>query len=203
MLGRVHDVFQMPVFCASGYEVSESEIEFIKQLRYRPNRKNSVSVSMDILKDPALRNLSNYIDNCVAEFAHDNIGIGHEVEFNITSSWSNIAKTGEGHHRHRHTNSVINGVMSFTEGNVISFSSEVLKIFPDWAFPYFKQTKYSNHMDIDLEMNVGEMVLFSSQMVHYVRPNTRKEDRLSIAFNTMIGGEFLMDTTNQLNMTVH
>ena len=203
MLGEVRDIFQMPVFFASGYELSNAQIEHVKNLRYGPNEGNSMSLSMDVLRDPIIRQLSNYIDNCVAEYVHDNMGIAHTVEFHIASSWSNINKPGEHHHRHRHKNSVINGVMSFTEGNVLSFAADVLKIFPDWTFPYFKQTKYSDNYDFDVEMNVGDMVLFSSQMIHYVKPNTRKEDRLSVAFNTMVGGEILMNTPNKINMSVH
>jgi ectoine hydroxylase-related dioxygenase (phytanoyl-CoA dioxygenase family) len=52
-------------------------------------------------------------------------------------------------------------------------------------------------------MNKGDMVLFSSQMIHYVKKNTRTEDRISLGFNTMVGGEILMHTPNKLNMMVH
>jgi uncharacterized protein (TIGR02466 family) len=203
MLGEVRDIYQMPVFFSSGYELSDAQIEHVKNLQYGHNEGNSMSLSMDVMRDPIFRPLSNYVDNCVAEYVHDNIGIAHSVEFHISSSWSNINKPGEYHHRHRHKNSIVNGVISLTEGNVLSFASDVLNIFPDWTFPYFKQTKYSDDRDYDIQMNKSDIVLFSSQMIHYVKKNTRTEDRISLGFNTMVGGEILMHTPNKLNMMVH
>jgi len=105
----------------------------------------------------------------------------------ITQSWINITKKDQSHHPHKHPNSFISGVLYLSgDEEIITFSKsdhKMIQIIPqEW-------TRY-NSSQWKLPVKKNDIVLFSSDLEHYVPKNEKDNDRISISFNTFISGNF-------------
>lgn len=109
------------------------------------------------------------------------------VKIYITQSWINITKKDQSHHPHKHPNSFISGVLYLKgDDEVITFSKsdhKMIQIIPqEW-------TRYnSNQWKLPVKKN--DIVLFSSDLEHYVPKNEKDSMRVSLSFNTFLSGNF-------------
>lgn len=110
----------------------------------------------------------------------------NQIKVYVTQSWVNFTKKDQSHHPHKHPNSFISGVLYLTDDEIITFSKsdyKMIHIVPqEW-------TKY-NSSHWDLSVNRGDLVLFSSDLEHYVPKNEKDTTRVSLSFNTFLSGNF-------------
>jgi uncharacterized protein (TIGR02466 family) len=108
--------------------------------------------------------------------------------FYITQSWVNFTEPGELHHRHMHTNSLISGVLYIQvkpEVDRICFyrnSPAQILVSHDQLSPYSSPS-------ICYSVDVGDLILFPSALVHDVERTTGAHTRISLAFNAFVKGE--------------
>jgi uncharacterized protein (TIGR02466 family) len=110
--------------------------------------------------------------------------------FVITSMWANILRPGEAHAPHMHANNLLSGVYY-----VKSSDSELSRIYyqdprgqSGIFVPRIKEYTHENANLWSFPSEEGTMFVFPSWLVHFVKPNTSGEDRISISFNIMLRG---------------
>jgi len=100
--------------------------------------------------------------------------------FNFINWWMNINRKGDYNFPHIHSGSNLSGVWYLTDNHEapIHFLS---------PFAYTRGELY-NAMNLPegeyyMRCNAGDMLIFPSDLQHYVKPNTTEQPRVSIAFN--------------------
>ena len=129
------------------------------------------------------------ITSYLHEFA--NQFLGYKNEFMITTSWTTRLKKGDIIHEHNHANSFYSGV--FYHGETYGDPPDGMLWFKN---PIRDQARYEfeadreNYVDHDFSIipQPNLLVLFPSQIKHWVYPYNGKEDRVSLAFNIIPKG---------------
>jgi uncharacterized protein (TIGR02466 family) len=116
------------------------------------------------------------------------MGITDEVKLQITQSWFNYNDTDSSHHTHMHENSIISGVVYFTEtpSDIVFF-----RTYPSNAIklnPKLKKTTKFNSEILKFKIDKFDMILFPSSVVHGVDKNSSSNTRISLSFNTFYSG---------------
>ena len=93
-----------------GREFTQDELNFINNLKLRPNELNRSSVNSYVLEEEILADLKKFCYESVNEYFNEIYKPIEDVKLNITQSWTNHSKHNQGHHKHHHPNSVISGV---------------------------------------------------------------------------------------------
>ena len=150
------------------------------------NRLSSRSVNSNLQKKKEYEPLVNKILNTTKEVCKL-----YEYEYKsleITSLWINLAKTGDFHSPHTHSNNIFSGVWYPTECK----TTPIMFIDPrqqngQWA----PKRKKSNNFTATLvsllnKKNTG--YIFPSWLLHFVPPAV--SPRISISWNVLLRGEY-------------
>ena len=111
------------------------------------------------------------VEDHLAQYLYGVLAIDPEKHpMQLTSSWVNKHKPGDGGGQHSHSNAMFSGVMYFQtprdSGDIVFTCSSILQ--------------------------EGMIMFFPSHLSHYVKVNKSKEDRYSMAFNYILRGEYGM-----------
>ena len=192
-------LFPTPVMRSNiGRPFTDEERRFFErqQETIHPNVLNVRSKDTQVLDAPELRGLRTIVSDAINQFAWKTISANPQHEFYLTQSWLNYTRPGEAHHRHRHTNSLVSGVLYVnakkdSDGiifyrndlNQVLVTEEGLNLYnaPSWAFP----------------VATGDLVLFPSGTMHGVDQTKGQHMRVSLAFNAFVRGQ--IGSENSLN----
>ena len=137
-----------------------------------------------------MNSLKAAIDEKIKEYFYTTFDPENTVELFISQSWLSLTKPGEHHHKHRHSNSFISGVVYINanrEKDKIYFYDRVYREF-------FIKPKNHNVWNSDswyLPVGTGDIVLFPSSLEHMVETvetDVQRDVRISLAFNTFLKG---------------
>ena len=138
-----------------------------------------------ILDNPEMSRVKQFIEFKLKDFIIKVMGSDNELV--ITQSWFNKCGKGESHHLHRHPNSMISGVW-------YPFCHEKLPPI-EFKIGQERETSFSikkfNHFNCSsfmIHLNMGDLILFPSNLNHSVPPNQSDEERISLSFNTWFKG---------------
>ena len=141
-------------------------------------------------KHPELKDLKQYIEECINHYVHNIISPSNDVTFYITQSWLNYTKKGEFHHKHTHPNSIVSGVFYFHADQFF----DKIKFFSAIEYKQIdfdvKNYNLYNSPSWWIETGTGDLVLFPSNLTHTVDPTLGDDTRISLAFNTFAKGSF-------------
>ena len=193
---QIQPIFPTPVgFLQMDKALNKKILEFIKikQLKFIKNPAgNSISSDVYILDNDELSDIKKVLTDSVNEYFKKIVNPGKDMKLNITTSWINVNKNGEAHHLHKHTNSMVSGVLYIDtcEGDTISFSNENSEVFGNLKFNDIPKTKWTVH-EWDIPAINNRLIIFPSSLLHFVkpRPNTCTGSRISLSFNTWIKGD--------------
>ena len=101
---------------------------------------------------------------------------GHSFSVKVESWWYNINGKGHWNIPHTHPNSDFALVLYLTDSDGLL---NLMSPFPQRNFDY-------NGGHISVDANKGDIVMFPSDINHYVLPNPREEDRVSISMNLQL-----------------
>ena len=127
------------------------------------------NIYLNPAKIPSVRPLLSYVISKASQLYEQSFIVPHELlGFNKNEFWFNSAKKGESTRLHNHnTSAIISGVfylqVPMKSGNL-----------------FFKN---GNSYELEITPETGKLVLFPSQLDHYVPDNKNKEKRISISFN--------------------
>lgn len=171
----------------------------VRKLEYLPNEGNVqqpinfMSVETFILESVNFAGLKSWIQTCINE-------VNEEVYkldgIRITQSWANMAGTGMWHHFHKHSNSIVSGIIYLTNNNSRTwFSLNSMWYRSAYSAPtHFPPIlEYVSDSDIKRvihkeETVAGKCIIFPSSLHHSVDENLDTHNRRSISFNTFIEG---------------
>ena len=172
------------------YDFSTAEQDFIANLEYADNVGNLRSKNSKILASTELAGLKAFIESQIELYKLKLLRIRDKNEIYITQSWTNISRPGQFHPKHRHPNSLISGVMFFSDnaaGNhpALRFHRTV-DIFPLELL--FDELNEFNSTCREFDPVRGRLVLFPSLVEHDVGINTSDTERITFSFNTFVHG---------------
>ena len=191
MKNAIYLLFPYPVMvCAESYKFTSAEKKYIFELEMIDNTGNLMSKNDKILDSEELSALRQFIDGQLFTFKKKLLQIKDENEIYITQSWANASNTSQFHHKHKHPNSVISGVMFFDENDDESLPPirfhRTLEMFPlEFEFDNLNE---SNAGCRSFETVQGALILFPSLLEHDVEKNNSDRMRTSISFNTFVRG---------------
>lgn len=127
--------------------------------------------------------LTSVVRNYLNQYRAEILGVVKN-ELEITESWVNFCQKGRGHHIHNHFNSVVSGtfyldVPEDSGGQLVIVDNRNRGSIQQYAEP-----NYHNVTEIYITPKKYDLILFSSNMYHYVTPNASDSMRKSLAFNS-------------------
>lgn len=187
----VQPLFAEPVFRADlGYAISDRQRAYIKRLKMVQNQTNLISEDLYIFEHPELASIKEAVQAALDLYARDVMGISQTLY--VTQSWSLINKPNVGMHGHSHSNSIVSGSLYFCElpEPVSGMIFDRHKIYRQIELnpANEKRNLYNAPLNV-IKPKKNEVILFSSDLQHFVEPNATGETRYSIAFNTFVKGK--------------
>ncbi len=147
---------------------------------------NHTSQEPYFLDAPGLENLKKDFKEHIDIYAKEIMKVDWELY--LTNSWLNVTKPADQHLIHNHSNSLVSGVLYIKSSYIqptITFhriiSPYLLTCEPEEFTPF-------NSMEWTIPVEDGNIILFPSNIFHYVKPNESNKDRISLAFNTFARG---------------
>jgi len=188
MINNIHNLFPTPVcFFDFGSDLTEVELDFIKNLEQRNNDGNMTSVNNKLFDSAELAEIARFCDESVQEYVKEIYAPKYEVTPYITQSWANFTQKGQWHHRHEHPNSFMSGVFyvqAVKDTDKIFFYKngyQQIKLPTDNFNLYNSESWW-------LGVQTGQLILFPSHLTHMVQTVTTDETRISISFNVFLKG---------------
>lgn len=185
---KIHNLFPTPVVQYHLHEITLNEMNEVEEYSKdtRRNSGNKTSKETYVL-NKGLSRIREFIETCVKDYTDNVICPGPEIKFEITQSWLNYSNPGESHHKHRHANSVVSGVFYFEadpDTDAIHFDNEMPGTIsiPPTNFNIYNSRSWR------LPVQTGDLVLFPSHLIHYVKPVEGDKQRISLAFNVFPRG---------------
>ena len=101
--------------------------------------------------------------------------IGDIFKFKVNGWWYNINGKGDWNTPHTHPDCDMALVLYLTDSNGL------LQLMCP-----FLQRKLRSSSHVGINANKGDILIFPADLVHYVMPNQREEDRISISMNLQL-----------------
>lgn len=189
-----HDLMNMfatPLYRASlERPFTEAELNFFREALADAVESISNFSSRDksVLNNPALRDLRDTLQRHLDEYFKTIYNTSNRVALKITQSWLTLSRQGESHHAHTHPNSVVSGVLyiNLAENDGISFHRNEDNV---WHELLPAQENYFNAKRYFINTQVGNILLFPSNVRHSVREVEEAVERVSLSFNSFFEGE--------------
>lgn len=150
---------------------------------------NWSSEDLDLRKYPELLKLYVQLEG-YALTALKEFNVKHHTRLYPGPTWFNVNKTGTFVAPHQHPNCVLAGVYYV---DVADDAGHLKFMHPDktlsWMFsPHLcdSRTKYTDPL-YDVKPENSKFIMFPGNLQHYVEVNDSKQDRISIAFNFILG----------------
>lgn len=148
-----------------------------------------VSKDAYIVENLDLKNFKESLTIIINQYGKNVLGY-EENDFYITQSWINYYSQNSWHKRHNHPNSIISGVIYLKGG---AGSGETCFCPPSPHIQPRKIVKKENPFTwpfLSVPFEVGKVLLFPSEIEHFVTPHKSGEERITLAFNTWCTGPF-------------
>lgn len=189
-----HDLMNMfatPLYRASlERPFTEAELNFFREALADSVESISNFSSRDksVLNNPVLRDLRDTLQRHLDEYFKTIYNTSNRVSLKITQSWLTLSRQGESHHAHTHPNSVVSGVLyiNLAENDGISFHRNEDNV---WHELLPAQENYFNAKRYFINTQVGNILLFPSNVRHSVREVEEVVERVSLSFNSFFEGE--------------
>jgi uncharacterized protein (TIGR02466 family) len=188
---NVKPLFAEPFFVTNiGDAITPKQVTLIKELRTLQNQVNLISEDLYIFERPELRSIAEAVQEALDTYAREVMGIAQQLY--VTQSWSLTNAPGVGMHGHAHSNSIISGSLYYCDlpeppSNMIfdrhTMYQQIALPPADGKANIYNTTKNA------VQPKQGDLVLFSSSLLHFVEPNQSNQPRHSIAFNTFLRGK--------------
>lgn len=179
-------LFPIAVGCFEFGDYTDDEINYINNLEKVTNLKNYRTKKQDLHYHKKLKRIFDFINKSLKNYVDTVYEPKTSVVPYITNSWANYNERGMSHHKHRHSNSFLSGVLyietdpedsiEFFNDNFDLFELETkdFNIFNSgsWKFPALR----------------GQLLIFPSNIYHQVPIHTTETTRVSLSFNTYLKG---------------
>jgi uncharacterized protein (TIGR02466 family) len=183
---EIYAAFPTPIVVYSIDKILTEEIFYVNRLPRVANSGNMRSKENYILRNPELKRIADFAEQCLNDFLHEIYCPSTDVSAYITQAWANYTNRGQNHHAHKHPNSFLSGVF------YISVTPEDKIVFIKDSPPAIQMaTNVENEWNstmMPFTVRPGELVIFPSSLMHMVNRATTNDTRVSIAFNSYLRG---------------
>ena len=181
---EIKGLFPTPVYKSTvERKLTNKELKYIDSLDMIHNEFNLTSDNTYILESHFLKNFKKNIQEHIKEYFNKVICPADNITPYITQSWLNITNKGSKHHKHRHPNSIVSGVFYLSK-DTLWFSKEI-----DTSIQIDKKTFHVFNSDTFFEpVEENQILLFPSNLTHFVKQYKETKPRKSIAFNIFVKG---------------
>ena len=200
-------LFSTPVFAYDEYsDITYTHETFKEQENVIKNRGgNFSSKETNILELDSYKLIKDRIMDGLTEYVNDVLFVDKRHEFYITQSWLNVNPPGSSHHRHNHSNSLISGVyyIDTVPDDSIIFISQNNQTVTNNTTLQINVSEYTlaNSNSWQLPVKNNDIIFFPSTTFHEVSDNNSDKNRISLAFNCFVRGNFgSKQTLNELNL---
>ena len=142
-----------------------------------------------ILNDPKFSDIQDEVLKITRKFCSSLSIRSKADDWNIVSGWSNIQKfQDEGFEFHNHVDSFVSCVLYLKGSKMsISFRDEprIANIIYPLRVNYDIVVRHTWNPDVILPVDVGDLLLFPSYLLHEPNTNESEECRVSISYNLM------------------
>lgn len=194
---NVLPLFSQPVYTSEGQEPTETLLEYARSLSYKNvgNGNFDISNNTYVLDLEEFQDTRNLIQGHINTYAYDILGIKESYEIYLLNSWIVKYKAGSYANKHHHYNSLLSGTYYLNTPD--DDESEIEFTTPNWynIFPLQLQPEIShwnifNSKTWALKPQRGYIYQFPSHLDHSVKTVTGDGERLTLAWNCYIRGEF-------------
>jgi hypothetical protein len=185
----VNGIFPTPLLWVKIFEnfsIEEQSFFVNCYKNFIENKGNLISENKNILLDSKMKRIYDGIKEVLVVYKKNILGISDQANLIITQSWLNKTEPEQYHHRHKHFNSIVSGVLyiqTIPNDNIV-FERPIL----DWfEINNLQHTPFTSSTT-KLSVVNGMLILFPSSLVHFVEKNNSSVDRISLSFNTFLTG---------------
>ena len=164
-------------------------MEFIQSVTMIENQMNHISDDLYLFNRPELRSIKKAVHEALDAYARDVLVVENRLE--VTQSWALMNPPGVGMHAHTHSNSIVSGSLYYAPmpdppGNMVFERANGYQQI-DMRVNEGRQNVYNTPRNAVVPKQ-GDLVLFSSSIMHFVEMNQSQQNRYSIAFNSFARG---------------
>jgi uncharacterized protein (TIGR02466 family) len=157
--------------------------------------KGFITENVTLLDDPKCLEIRNKVLNAFDDYAYNLLKIKPETEFYITTSWAVKFLPGGSAHEHSHCNSLFSGTLylkAAKETGQITFHKhqKYLNFSSPTISLEFTEQNIFNSSTWSITPTENQIIIFPSNVMHSVDINNSKDDRVSVAFNMFVRGNF-------------
>lgn len=174
-------LFSVPVYRRK-FNIPPLDLSWVD---FKGNTRNEIGRRSDILEDERLSLLKHIVLDVTTDYFYNVMGSDPNIEIYITDSWMNRTHKGQAHHRHRHPNSVLSGVL-YLEGDY--FQTRFHTQWPDFFKYRYLEDNMWNQDTFDFRGQKNEVIVFPSRVQHEVDEYTGETPRITLSWNTFIRG---------------
>ena len=106
------------------------------------------------------------------------------IGFELTGWWLNVNQKGDFNMKHTHPNHDLSGIWYITDNNNTLAFIDPLEHSRDALYNVFDDM----HEGLLIDAKAGEILLFPSDLPHYVEPHPYDTTRISVSFNINLKG---------------
>lgn len=188
-------LFGVPIYSADVDPISSKSVDYIINLPFQRMQNGFITENVTLLDDPNCLEIKNKILNAFNDYAYNLLKIKPETEFYITTSWAVKFLPGGSAHEHTHTNSLFSGTLYLKAAEdtgqitfhkyqkYLNFSSPTISL-------EFTEQNIFNSSTWSITPVENQIIIFPSNLMHSVDMNNSKDDRISVAFNLFVRGNF-------------
>ena len=186
----VEPIFPVPVYKTSLFNVyREEHQEWVSNLEREANNGNDNSVNKHVLEEEMMLPMKRKIMTHINTYFETVIQPFEEIEPYITQSWVNWTDKNHFHTTHRHTNSVISGVVYLHTSprqpyDMVTFAKNQHN---DIEIPNAHNNMFNSN-GFNFDVHDMDMLIFPSSLYHGVPPKMTEGTRVSLAFNVFVKG---------------
>ncbi len=169
-----------------------SEHQQFLNLKYNPTLDGLQSDDTYVLESYAPK-LKEWIQNCIQQYVKNCLASTQKLK--ITQSWCiKHEGTTSRLHQHKHPNSFISGayyIKCTQESNGITFFSNSLLSDNQFEWEKNQNLLMSQHWlwrEYPYQICEGKLIVFPSNLMHYVRESNIQDYRCVLSFNTWFDG---------------
>lgn len=195
---HIENIFATPIYTSIiDIDLGEFDIENYSMNPSSPHKEDLLLISDDeqILRNPEFNHLKSIIDLHMENFYYNILQYKNNTYPDMTTSWLVQSLPGQQSESHFHANSIFCGVFYLkvpeNSGNLIfSTNHNDDRNLTSYLDPQVEVQNQYNKRIYSLEPKENMLVLFPSTIRHAVETNRSNQERISLAFNYFIKGEF-------------
>jgi uncharacterized protein (TIGR02466 family) len=199
MTYEVMGLFPIPVYKSKIPAINQLTLTKLMNFDYEKSGYDDQTVTHKetanryILDLPDMAGLKKIVQSKVNEYVHDVLAVSKEQSWDITTSWVNLAETGNYHTSHVHANALVGGVIYLkvdqkTGALCFHKNAEHKTLFTNTICVEFDSFNDWNTESIAVIPEEFDILIFPSTLAHSVFTNESTQNRFSLAFNVFPRG---------------